>query len=401
MLKEIVDTIKDNDTIWVMENRENSDRIFTEYVTDKLFSSTYVIVSKGIAYIFVHKLDEENVKVLDKNYSKVYIYETADILKKYFIEVLTKLNFPKNVLLSYTTMSDENTDIISYSCYLRISKLLRRLYKDYGKKALIKSAEMNIYEIISKNSNDDIEKIKLLASFTQEILEKSFRSIKPYQTEIEIANNTIDITNKYMKNVMQKYDIINYGLAWNICPIVLTGINLKNGGHSMPSEKKIIPGDTIYFDFGIQATFKNGKTFYTDIQRMGYLLKNDERKAPKEVEEVFNTLVLSIKKGIKKMKPDIKGYKIDEIVRGEILSKGYPDYPHATGHPVGKQVHAGGALIAPKYSKRAKISLVETGIYTLEPRIDIENGGSIEEMILVTKDGAIPLCNIQEKLYLI
>ena len=126
MLKEIVDTIKDNDTIWVMENRENSDRIFTEYVTDKLFSSTYVIVSKGIAYIFVHKLDEENVKVLDKNYSKVYIYETADILKKYFIEVLTKLNFPKNVLLSYTTMSDENTDIISYSCYLRISKLLRR-----------------------------------------------------------------------------------------------------------------------------------------------------------------------------------------------------------------------------------------------------------------------------------
>ena len=47
------------------------------------------------------------------------------------MEVLTKLNFPKNVVLSYTTMSDENTDIISYSCYLRISKLLRRLYKDF------------------------------------------------------------------------------------------------------------------------------------------------------------------------------------------------------------------------------------------------------------------------------
>ena len=270
MLKEIVDTIKDDNTIWVMENRENSDRIFVDYVTDKLFSSTYVIVSKGVAYIFVHKLDEENVKVLDKNCSKVYIYETSDALRKYFIEVLKKLNFPKNVLLSYTTMSDENTDIISYSCYLRISKLIRRLYKDHDKKALIKSSQMNIYEIISKNSNDDIEKIKLLANFTQEILEKSFQSIKPYQTEIEIANNTIDITNKYMKNVMQKYDIINYGLAWNICPIVLTGVNLKNGGHSMPSDKKILPGDTIYFDFGIKATFKGGKTFYTDIQRMGY-----------------------------------------------------------------------------------------------------------------------------------
>lgn len=37
MLKEIVDTIKDDNTIWVMENRENSDRIFVDYVTDKLF----------------------------------------------------------------------------------------------------------------------------------------------------------------------------------------------------------------------------------------------------------------------------------------------------------------------------------------------------------------------------
>ena len=63
MLKEIVDTIKDDNTIWVMENRENSDRIFVDYVTDKLFSSTYVIVSKGMAYIFVHKLDEENVLI--------------------------------------------------------------------------------------------------------------------------------------------------------------------------------------------------------------------------------------------------------------------------------------------------------------------------------------------------
>ena len=32
---------------------------------------------------------------------------------------------------------------------------------------------------------------------------------------------------------------------------------------------------------------------------------------------------------------------------------------------------------------------------------NIENGGSIEEMILVTKNGAIPLCNIQKELYLI
>ena len=101
------------------------------------------------------------------------------------------------------------------------------------------------------------------------------------------------------------------------------------------------------------------------------------------------------------MKPGIKAYKIDEVVRGEILKMGYPDYLHATGHPVGREVHGAGALIAPKYSKRANLKLVETGIYTLEPRVNIENGGSIEEMILVTNSGAVPLCNTQKELYLI
>ena len=71
MLIDLINTIKDNDTIWVMENRENSDRIFKEYVSDKLFSATYAIVSKNIAYIFVNKLDEENTSILDRTNCKV------------------------------------------------------------------------------------------------------------------------------------------------------------------------------------------------------------------------------------------------------------------------------------------------------------------------------------------
>ena len=134
---------------------------------------------------------------------------------------------------------------------------------------------------------------------------------------------------------------------------------------------------------------------------MGYLLKQDEKQAPNEVQKVFNTLVDSIEAGINKMKPGIKAYKIDEIVRGIILKEGYPDHPRATGHPVGREVHAAGALISPKYSKRANLELLENAVYTLEPRVNIENGGSIEEMILITNSGAVPLCNTQRELYLI
>lgn len=401
MLNDFIDTIKDDDTIWVMENKENSDKIFKEYVTDKLFSSTYIIVSKNIAYVFVHKLDEGNIKTIENQKCRVFVYDSNSVLIEKIKESLKKLKYPKKVLLSYTTMSDNNTDVITYSSYVRITKLFRKIYRESNKKISIKSAQMNIYDIISKNSNDEIEKLKVLANITDNILKEAFYTIKSYQSEFEIAQNTKKIMTQYMNNIKDKYDIIDYDLAWDICPIVLVGKNLKKGGHALPTDKKIIPGDTIYFDFGIKAKFKDGKILYTDMQRMGYLLKENERQAPDSVIKVFNTLVSSIESGIKNMKPGIKAYKIDEIVRGKILESGYPDYPHATGHPVGRQVHGAGALISPKYSKRANLNLVEKAVYTLEPRINIENGGSIEEMILVTKNGAIPLCNIQKELYLI
>ena len=401
MLKELIDTIEDDDTIWVMENRENADNIFKEYVTDKLFSSTYIILSRNKAYVFVHKLDEGNIEVLDSNYAEVFIYSKQIELLEDIKSILKKLDFPKKMLLNYTTMSDESTDIITHSSYLRVSKMFRRIYKEYDKKVSIKSAEKNIYKIISRNTNEEIEKMKILANITDEILKMSFKSIKIGQSEKDIARQTQEITKEYIECVKGKYEIVDYDMAWDICPIVLVGENLKKGGHALPSQKKVLKGDTIYYDFGIKCVFKDGTCLYTDMQRMGYALKENEKEAPIEVKNVFNVLTSSIKKGIASMKPGVKGYKIDNIVRGEILKNNYPDYPHATGHPVGKQVHGAGALISLRKSKRANLELAENGIYTLEPRVDIENGGSIEEMILVTKNGAIPLCKLQDELYLI
>lgn len=401
MLIDFIKSIKNSDTMWVMENRENSDKIFKEYVTDKLFSSTYVMVSNKLVYVFVHKLDEGNIHVLDERYSKVYIYSTTDELKSQILGVLKELNFPHNMLLSYTTMSDENTDVISYSSYKRVTKLFRSIYKENDKKLKVKSSQMNIYDIISKNTKEDIERLKLLANITDEILKESFYSIKVGQTEKEIALNTMDITKRIMDKKKESLNLLSYDFAWDICPIVLVGDNLQKGGHAEPSNTKIKKGDTIYYDFGISATFSDGKTLYTDMQRMGYMLKDNEKEAPEDVNRVFNILVCSIADGIKAMKSGVKGYKIDNIVRSKIINSGYPDYPHATGHPVGKEVHAAGALISYKSGKRANLKLVEDGIYTLEPRINIKNGGSIEEMILVTNSGGFPLCNIQKELYLI
>ena len=169
----------------------------------------------------------------------------------------------------------------------------------------------------------------------------------------------------------------------------------------VPSDKKLIKGDTIYFDFGIKGVFSDQEVLYTDMQRMGYALKKNETKAPKSVQKVFDTLVNSIEDGIDELKPGVKAYVIDNVVRQKILKAGFPDYMHATGHPVGLKVHDIGAIISLKTSKRANLEIIENCIYTLEPRVNIANGGSIEEMILATKFGGIPLCKKQTKIYLV
>ena len=101
------------------------------------------------------------------------------------------------------------------------------------------------------------------------------------------------------KSFYEDENVVSEDFSWGEpCPIVLVGKNLKLGGHTSPSDTVFKKGDTIYFDFGIKIT-ANGKEYCSDIQRMGYALKDGEEKAPKEVQDVFDTLVLAIEEGRK------------------------------------------------------------------------------------------------------
>ena len=278
---------------------------------------------------------------------------------------------------------------------------LKKPYLKYKKKVKFESAEKMIYDLESRKTEKEINRLKLLADITNRILEETFKKIQIGDNEIQIVNKTKRITDEIMKLYVGSNDIVSYDMAWENCPIVLTGINLAKGGHSLPSTKKLFRGDTIYFDFGIKATFSDEMVLYTDMQRMGYALKKNEFSPPKQVMKVFNTLVNSISDGIDEMRPGVKAYKVDKVVRDEIIKAGYPEYNHATGHPVGKEVHDIGAIISIKKSKLANLELIENGIYTLEPRVNISNGGSIEEMIQVTKYGGVPLTHLQDEIYLV
>lgn len=404
MLKSIQDAlVKYGKDLYIMYNSENSDKFFVKYISSHLSTSSICIIAKNKVYVLVHELDSKNVSKLKYNSRKIeiYVYNNSRSLDAYIEDIIANLKFPKNICFNYSTMSDSNVDILTYGQYNYLTKLVKRPYKKYNKKVKITSAEKVIYEVASQKTNLQIKRLKYLASLTDEILKKTFSKIRINDTEIDIKNKTLKITDEIMqKEKSCNKDIISFDVAWENAPIVLTGINLKKGGHSLASSKKLGLNETIYFDFGLKVTFSDNETLYTDIQRMRYS-KKEKDEVPSQVMDVFNTLKNSIEEGMEKMKPGIKAYKIDNIVRGKILGKKYPDYNHATGHPVGLNVHDIGAIISIRNSKRSNLDLVENGIYTLEPRIAIENGGSIEEMIQVTKYGGVSLCNVQDKLYIV
>lgn len=404
MINNIQNTLKKyNKKIWVMYNTENSDKLFCKYFTNRLATRSICIITINKIYILVASLDKDNISKLTYDNKKInfFVYSNLDELNNIIEDIIAELGFQSEISLSYSTMSDKNVDILTHGEFVYITKLLKKPYVKYRKKIKFSSAEKIIYDLESRKTDKEITRLKLLADITNRILEETFKKIKVGDTEFDIVKITQNITDEIMRLYVGSNNIISYDMAWDNCPIVLTGVNLAKGGHSLPSKKKLYKGDTIYFDFGIKVEFDDGMILYTDMQRMGYALKNSEFKAPNSVMKVFNVLVNSISDGIDEMRAGVKAYKVDKIVRDKILKAGYPDYNHATGHPVGKEVHDLGAVISLKGGKLSNLELIENGIYTLEPRVNIANGGSIEEMIQVTKFGGVPLTKTQDEIYLV
>lgn len=389
-----------NDSVWILYSSENSDPYFSKFITDKTIVPSMCILSNKEKFLIAHSLEFENIKDFDGNLT---MYEGENSLLENMRNTLKKLSFPKNIFLNYSDKMDSQTDVLGYGAYRFISDNILQLYKQFGKEPpKFKSGDIFIYSLMDRKTQNDIFYLKIAAQRALEILNLSFKKMKIGMTEKQIANLIQNIYS-FKPMYFKKYGIIKEKFSWEkeLCPIVLVGPNIKKGGHTCSSNQVLRAGFTIYVDFGVKIYLKNGKKYSSDIQRMGYALKPNEIDAPENIKNIFKCLHDSIALGIKNAKPGVKGYEIDEIVRNNIIKNGYPNYNHATGHPVGELAHNPGTSLSPKGHKRSALDLQENGVYTIEPRIQTENGGSIEEMVLVSKNGATTMCPKQEKLYLV
>lgn len=381
--------LKDNE-LWIITNNDGKTGIFSKFISNKIVGEAYAFITNRKFIILVNSLDFDNINTN----TNCIMFNSVNIQEK-FNDILNKLNYPKKIFLNYS--QNELIDEIGHGEYLKLNKLLNKSYKNH----VILSSENLLLDICQFNTNEDIEKFKISSKRANQILTKAFKQIKINMTEKEINKLVISIFNKkpsYFKNL----GIVKEELSWNgTNPIVLIGKNFTKGGHSTPSDTPLLRGNTIYFDFGVKLTFENGKSYASDIQRMGYALKQDENFAPKFVKDVFNTLKQAILLGKEKASTKVKGYEVDEIVRNYIISNGYPEYNHGTGHSVGEFAHNYGTRLSKKIYKESNLNLKYNGVYTIEPRIMIENGGSIEEMIVVKENFSEFVSPIQKKLFLI
>lgn len=390
----------EKNSAWIMYSAENNEPYFSKFITDKTIVPSVAILSNDGNYLIVHKLDINNVKDFD---GEILVYSGENSLIENIFSVLKKLNFPNSIYFNFSDKMDSQTDVIGYGTFRFLSDNISKFYNINSKKLPdFKSADELIYALMDTKTEEDIKYLKIAANRALEILNMTFKHLKIGMTEKQIVALTHNIF-KSKPAYFKKHGIIREEFSWEkeLCPVVLIGQNLKKGGHSCAEDNPLKRGQTIYFDFGVKIFLANGKKYSSDIQRMGYALKLGENHAPKEIQKVFSTLVSAINLGIENFKPIKKGYEVDKIVRDAIISAGYPNYDHATGHPVGETAHSPGTSISPKGHKRSALNLCENGVYTIEPRIQIENGGSIEEMVMVTKNGGLTLCPPQKNLYLI
>ncbi len=176
-------------------------------------------------------------------------------------------------------------------------------------------------------------------------------------------------------------------------------------GHSHASTRVIQPGDVIQTDFGIKV---HG-VWVTDIQRFAYVLRPGETAPPPDVEAKWQAARRGNRAAFAAMRPGATGAEVDSAQRVVMQAAGSASVPWGTGHPVGYWAHDAG----PGLRRFARRPLAEGMVFAFDGFFawtlpggsgtwgDGSKTISVEEMAVITRDGAAYLTPPQERLILI
>lgn len=349
---------------------------------DLTWPSALILTRQGGKIAIIGNLEKDSVS-RHNVFDTIIGYDTA--VSALLQDTITRLN-PNQIAIN-TSRNNVHADGLTHAMY----EILCDYLKDTPYADRLVSAEPIINALRGRKTEEELRRIRKAVEITDEIYRKTFDFIRVGMTEIEIG--------EYMQGLARDYSV---GFAWpaESCPAVNSGPN-SSVGHSGPTSIKVERGHIIHFDFGVKY-----EDYCSDIQRLVYVLREGETEAPPEVQRGFITIRTAIEKSREAMKPGVTGNSIDVIAREILIDAGYPEYPHALGHQLGRVAHDGGALLGPlweKYGDDPNKTLEAGQVFTIEPGLAVPHYGyvALEEDVVMTENGAEYIGEPQRELVLI
>lgn len=349
---------------------------------DLTWQSALIFTQDGGRIAIIGNLEKETIARLGV-FDEILGYDTA--VSGLLRDTIARLN-PDRIAVN-TSHNNIHADGLTHAMY----EILRGYLADTPYADRLVSAEPVINSLRGRKTPTELTRIQRAVEITDEIYRKTFDFIEVGMTETEIG--------EYMQKLAGEYGVT---FAWSpeSCPAVNSGPD-SPVGHSGPTDIKVERGHIIHFDFGVKY-----EDYCSDIQRVCYVLREGETEAPLEVQRGFLTVRTAIEKSREAMRAGVTGNSIDVISREVITDAGYPEYPYALGHQLGRVAHDGGALLGPlweKYGDSPNQKLEVGQVFTIEPGLAVTGYGYIglEEDVVITESGAEYFTEPQREIVLI
>lgn len=331
---------------------------------DVVGQSAFFITKEGDTIALVSEYDASNF-IRSGIYQEVLSY-TEDISKQ-FTDILEKIS-PDSIAVNYSK-SSVSADGLSYGMYL----LLRDYLKDTAYLNKLVSAEEIQFRVRGRKNRYEIELLSQAAEIADKAWHNALDDITVGLTEIQIAD--------LIKSAIHKL-----AAEPSFEPTVCAGSKTRPG-HGNPTNAVLEKGDLLHVDFGARHY-----GYCSDIQRIAYFKKDDEKDPPEKLLTAFNLIKSIVDNTSRLYTTGAIGHEIDQVARQTLLDNGYEEYNHCLGHQVGREVHDGASLVGPKWKRYGQapfIPLEKNNVFTVELGIDVPSIGHVgfEDVLVVTDNG--------------
>ena len=312
----------------------------------------------------------------DSRYTEAASKESDFDVREYN-QAVSRNELIKEVLLrdDVRSLGFENKSI-SYLEYNKIKKCISELSAESG----WGEDEINLVPlddaVLIPRQIKTPEEIELLTE-AEHIGDMAFDDIlgilRPEMTELEVAAEI-------------EYSMKRHGAEGLSFETIAASGGHSSMPHAIPTEKKLEMGDFLTIDFGCIY-----KGYCSDMTRTVCIGKaNDDQK------KIYNIVLSAQLAVLDAVRPGMMCKDVDRIARDYINDQGYGDYfGHGLGHGVGLYIHE-----SPAFNTRDTSILSPNMIETDEPGIYLPGrfGVRIEDMILITEDGAVSLAHSPKEL---